>query len=108
MIPINGRRSLGDIFDTLDTVLSKGTDLYNQNSALLDPLRNSAIKSLTQSATSSVAPQNTGVVNQNNVAPPATSPMSTGLKVAIAAGGAVVLGTAGYLIFAKEKKKAAA
>jgi hypothetical protein len=107
MIPVNGRRQLGDIFDTFDSILSKGTDLYNANASILDPLRNSAIKSLTQSATpSQPAPtQNTQVSTPQ---PSASMPMSTGMKVALGVGGAVVLGAAGYLAFAGNGKKKAA
>ena len=106
LIPVsNGRRQLGDVFDTFDNLLSKGTDLYNANASFLDPLRNSAIKNLTQSVSSTPVNTTPATTNQQAQVTQAGSGMSTGTKIALGVGGAVVLGTAGYLIATSGKKK---
>lgn len=99
-------KQLGNIFDDISNWTTKATDTYNQYAQVLDPIRDSAIKSVVQSTTggSTQAPLTVKAPVQPGPGPAPTSPgLSTGAKVAIGIAGAGLL--AGVIYVATSKKK---
>jgi hypothetical protein len=104
--------SLNGFLDDVSNIFNKATDIYNQNAATLDPLRDQAVKNAVQT----YMPTSTGTAqgqastaqqgsNAGN-APKDTAPMSTGTKVALSAGGVLTIGGAIWALSSGKKKAA--
>ena len=105
-------QEMNGLLDTFTNLIDKGTTLYNQNSALLDPIRNNAISTVVQS----YAPKSKGtaqgqfatpaIAAPDSSVPAANSPMSTGVKVAIGVASAAAIGGLFWALSSPKKNAA--
>lgn len=97
---------LGNIFDDIADFTKKATDTYNAYAPVLDPIRDSAIKSVLKPSASSQPVQQqakSGSSIPGNSTTSSAGGVSTGAKVAIGIAGAGLIGGVIYAVTRKKK-----